>query len=377
MKSKTLRKTRKHPTLRRTASETYMINKKYIGAESPLYDGSQSSLARALQWHHMMLESSDARLALTEFLNECGMDQYANNIAKIVDSDLPLTECWLARIHLDQMTLPQQYIDRIISVTIEIVDRAVSVTTDSIEKKTVLQALSDRINDLITEIEQMLDKQSSVSQIIDMISSKSTPEKYIKKIIEYYAPVVAELTAAVKKTDQQIIEGYRLLSVEQLNQRLEYFVDLITQLENYSNVPQSARKTAKVQKVRATRTISPLKKVAKLKYLRQCETSGISSISPVKIIGASELWLFNTKMSVLTRIVAAKNRTLDIRGQSVINFDPSASISKRVGRIGTSIIDRVRDVGKVELRKILDQINTSAVATNGKINNNMLIVRVV
>ena len=99
------------------------------------------------------------------------------------------------------------------------------------------------------------------------------------------------------------------------------------------------------------------------------------SINPVDIIGAGELWIFNIKTRKLGRYVATEFNTLGVKGTTITNFDEFKSIQKTV-RKPEEKLKEFRAAGKVQLRKFLDDIKAVDIKLNGRINEEVLLLKV-
>ena len=99
------------------------------------------------------------------------------------------------------------------------------------------------------------------------------------------------------------------------------------------------------------------------------------SVSPTDIIGASELWIFNTKTRKLGRYVAAEFNTLGVKGTSITGFDEFKSVQKTL-RKPEEKLKEFKAANKVALRKFLDEINATDTKMNGRINEETVLLKV-
>jgi hypothetical protein len=105
----------------------------------------------------------------------------------------------------------------------------------------------------------------------------------------------------------------------------------------------------------------------------------LASIPPEQIVGAQELWTYNTKYKILTLFKALDRGGLDVKGSSIIKYDETASKSKTVGRTEaakTSTIDTVLNGGKVALRNLMNTQKTDKPLAY-RINENTILLRIV
>ena len=115
--------------------------------------------------------------------------------------------------------------------------------------------------------------------------------------------------------------------------------------------------------------------MAKLKYKKADEPLKVEYINPADILGAKELWTYNTKSRKLGKYIASEFADLGVKGTSIINFDEHKSVQKTLRKP----IDQLKEfkaAGKVALRKFLDDINAVDTKMNGRINEEIMLLKV-
>jgi hypothetical protein len=133
---------------------------------------------------------------------------------------------------------------------------------------------------------------------------------------------------------------------------------------------------AKVNRApRAKKTVPVEKIVGKLKYMKQNEPLKLVSINPADIIGAKELWIFNTKSRKLGRYIAKEYTELSVKGTAIIGFDENTSIQKTI-RKPEEKLKEFKAAGKVALRKFLEDINATDTKLTGRINEETILLKV-
>jgi hypothetical protein len=121
---------------------------------------------------------------------------------------------------------------------------------------------------------------------------------------------------------------------------------------------------------------SPTKEklVAKLKYSKQDSVLKLVSINPVDIVGAQELWVYNTKTRKLGQYIASNSLGLAVKGTSIENYTDK-SVSKTLRKPDQQLADFMK-AGKVQLRKYMDTIKATETMLNGRINADVLLLKV-
>jgi hypothetical protein len=132
---------------------------------------------------------------------------------------------------------------------------------------------------------------------------------------------------------------------------------------------------AKVNRApRKTKAVSKDKVVAKLKYMKSNEPLKLVSINPTDIIGAKELWVYNTKSRKIGKYVATEFSELGVKGTTIVNFDVIKSVMKTV-RKPEEKLKEFKAAGKVQLRKFLEDINATEARMNGRINEDIVLLK--
>jgi hypothetical protein len=160
------------------------------------------------------------------------------------------------------------------------------------------------------------------------------------------------------------------MSRKELKERVVFFNKLIDDVQRYGNV------TKKVRKPQKPRTISMEKKLKNFKYQKEDNTYKIASINPEKIIGAQELWTFNTKYKIVTVFRALDRGGLQVKGTSIIGYDEASSISKGTGRKPELVLDKIPKSGKIILKKMMEELKTDK-PLQVRINENTVLIKAI
>jgi len=92
------------------------------------------------------------------------------------------------------------------------------------------------------------------------------------------------------------------------------------------------------------------------------------------MIDASQVWIFDTKNRFLYRYVSDSG--IVIKGTTLKEWDSTKSFKKKI-RKPDQILPDVMKGGKVKLRKLMDMIKAKETKVTGRINADMVIVRIV
>jgi hypothetical protein len=131
-----------------------------------------------------------------------------------------------------------------------------------------------------------------------------------------------------------------------------------------------------IRKPRKKKIKPPSVLVSKLKYRPEWLELGVTSIDPKGIIGASQLWVINAKTRNMSVYHALDRGGLSVRGSTITGYEEATSITKKV-RKPEVVLPSVLTLAKVPLRQVMKDLTTTESKANGRINADMLLLRVV
>jgi hypothetical protein len=190
-----------------------------------------------------------------------------------------------------------------------------------------------------------------------------------KRIGEYYKSTLAEIEEAMEGKDEQLVEGYSFLTKAELKRFRDFIASIIEDCTNAS-LAAKANRAPRVKKAKPAAV-----QVAKMKYLNEFVDLGLKSIHPTKIVGAQQLWIYNTKNKKLGVYYATGASGFSVKGTSLLGWDPETS-SQNSLRKPADTIPKVLEAGKIALNKILPGLTTINTKMNGRINAETILLRV-
>jgi|688.fasta_scaffold11433_6 hypothetical protein len=207
-------------------------------------------------------------------------------------------------------------------------------------------------------------------KILNLLKGKGAKAAHARIIRDYYARDLAELNElASGNADEQLKEGYKHRSRKQI----KAFIAFLQEIESACNMLMQEAKVNK--KPRKTKAVSKDKLVAKLKYKKTDEPLKLVSVNPADIVGAQELWIYNSKTRKLGKYVAEEFKELGIKGTTITGFSEMKSVQKTL-RKPADQLKEFKAAGKVALRKFLEDINAVDTKMNGRINEETILLKV-
>lgn len=362
---------KKQKTVRVSKSEQYLVNFNYLGDEpSPILNYSDTEYGKALNWYNYICTIDDAREYIKEYLKQNNRIDESKLLSKVPDVKISTTAAWIARMSTRGSNLPEsayEFLEKKLQESFKHIQK-----TDDEPKVgeviSVRERMKERACEIIGDIEIMIDKGETFS-LYEWLKKNKIPASYSSMIASHYSSWVQELHDAVNNPDQQLKEAYSYLSEKQLKEKYEHIKSIVDDANKYGDVAKKTRAPRK------PRSVSSEKILKNFKYQKEDKNYKVASINPEKILGAQELWTFNTKYKFITVFRAIDRGGFSIKGTTIVNFDPNQSVCKGTGRKTEEIVSQITSSGKIALKKMLEELKDAYFS--GRINENTILLKIV
>lgn len=243
--------------------------------------------------------------------------------------------------------------------------------------KTIQDRLKDNVNNACGELEGWVDDfirapaKFDVSNYnpydtLKLAGLKPAHSSHVKTI---YEKEMGEIEMAISGKESDIKEAYSHYTKPQLKKLLKLYESFIMAAERIKDEKKATRAVRK-------KPISTDKLVSKLKYSKGNSELGLASIAPVSIIGASALWIYNSKTRKIGCYVAIDGGPgLGIKGSTIVGFSESKSIEKTIRKPNEFMKQFKKTTPKRRL-KLFDEVKTIDTKLNGRVNDNHVLVAV-
>ena len=367
-------------------------DEKYTGSE-PVWDTERAEkfdnetfdhfLRKSFYYYNYYYSQKDCKKYVVEWMQAQPTTFTKSELSAFIrspDRSLSMTACSLIMAHRAGMPFRGRHIEFItdaIRKSIELADPEVVETVEGEKPKAYVPTIQDRLNEktaeTIGELEGHYDDFVTAAKSFkayDFLVANNVPQSQLTKYVDVYTARLAELAQASSKKDEQLAEGYRHYKAADFKLISAFIEKLLEDIEQYRGVKKS------LKKVRAPRAVSKEKVVAKLKYAKEDKTLKIISVNPVDVLGAKELWVYNTKTRKIGQYVAdSLTGPLGIKGTTITGYDTVKSVCKTIRKPDEKLKEFAR-ASKVELRKFMGNIKATETALNGRINADMVLLKV-
>jgi hypothetical protein len=339
--------------------------------KEPKFSGdlSQTQLTQALSWYAQNRDSKDATKYAIEYFKKKLKIQAPDGL-----KSQPSTFGFICRIvslggvlNDSNNTWFNDIIKKLQEETP--VAKTTTATVVSIQDH-IKRKASDCIGELEGQIDELItsDFKANVSPYATM-TGMDAKGAHTKFIIEHFKTRRVEYDVALTTTDDDVKEAYSNFTKSQLKKLIAYCDQVIV------DGMKLAGEAVKTRKPRKRKAKSADQLIAKLNYAKDFAELKIVSVDPKTIIGASSLWVYNTKTRKLGVYQALDASGLNIKGSTIQNFAESKSVSKTLRKPEVTVHE-VLKAGKVALRSVLTDIRAAEKPLTGRINDDTILLRV-
>jgi hypothetical protein len=336
--------------------------------EEPKFDKPLSNLdlIKSLNWYHENKESREAPKFVADFMKKNKIE------GKIDSSKVSPTLGWLCRLNFNGNDIGESSL-KFIRDSIPKVLEKTKVVVDVPKGPSIQDRMTEKVGEIAGELEGAID---------DFILSNYKDQKspfvlmqdrakgmHANRIVEIFKRRRAEFDYVLTAKEPDIKEAYSNFNKSQLKKLVAYCDMIIMDAMKISGEAKSIRKPRK-RKVK-----TPQQLISKLNFLKECEEYKLNSVDPKKIIGATQLWVFNVKYKKIGVYHAEDASGFTIKGSSILNFSESKSITKSV-RKPNDVLTIIKDGGKVALRNLMSSLKTKETLLTGRINKDIILLRV-
>jgi len=364
----------KKKVVRVSRGESYYINKKYYGEEPTWGVDGYKFIYNAFNWYNTMAEEEEVRLYINDYLKSIKADTEVKKLARVPFMRIPRGSAAVVRIHSRGGPVDAEMLDRAKVNILECITKyseQEKKDDTNVVRLSVQDHVTNKVSEFIGEIEAIIDGGALDFSMYTSLQSNSFPAALSTRVADYYRPIQQEIADAIAKKDPQLVEAYSSYTKPQMKAKLALYTGIVDDCDKHSGNLRKARKPRK------KKAVSPAKKLKVFQYQKEDAALKISSVNPESVLGAQELWTFNTKSKVLSVFRARGPAGLEVNRTAIGGYDVDTSMSKKIGRKTDEVLKSVTTSGKVALRKLFDTINTDQLKFVDRLNSSTILLKVV
>src|SRR3990167_6939473 len=336
-------------------------------------DEQTSAIRMAFNYYNMAWDSKQRRAAFKKHLahNHIELD-----LAHISDDQINGTMVAIGRMRdlgcvftNSSLAYYKMRFDEL-TEAVNILGRDVSGSTTT---KTSVPTIQDRVAAQLSvyigaweaEIDKRLNSVTHTFNATAWLQEHNVKPMYAKGLAEWFQVQATEIRSVIDKTDSQLVEAYSFFRKD-----LKSYNDFVQGMVDAANAWADVMKRAKIPKTREKKVSTQIKHI---KYQATDTALGLTSIDPTKIIGATSLWLYNTKSRMLAIYYAKDADGLSLTGTTIKNFTAESGMKKM--RKPKEILPLILR-GKRLAEKTYETIRAKHSVFNGRINQHTILLSV-
>jgi hypothetical protein len=347
----------------------------------PDADMRRVTMMRSFTWYNRFYGKKDAKELMCQYLDLNNRPIDAKILRKVHENEFLMTLCWLARMTLRGFELNEQEkvtlaneINRLLKVINkpEVIKAEVDVSTRPNIQDILREKAKDAAGELEAVFDEFITEGKSKTKTMDLVAKFNVMPQHISLIADIWKKKQTEFNELQEGSDKQLVEGYSHLTKIQVRNILKFIEQVLTDLNAYISVKKASkaprqRKAVPVEKI-----------VAKLKYLKTFKDTAakldLVSISPVKLHGASEAWVYDTAKRKLHHYIADEySKSFTVKGSTLLGFDTGKSEVKTLRKPAEQLKEIMGS--KPAARKFFSDIKAVSTTPNGRFNESMIILR--
>lgn len=339
----------------------------------------EEAIGKAFNWYNAMVDNSIQKQYFLDYARE----KFPNLVERLskVDDFYFHPYGALARCASRGALLPQKWIRKLEqkakSLSI-IPDRepTISVISGRPEENPITkkEKRDPKISEYIGMIDLLLDEYGIQSNepfpepsMADTLLKSGATSAQKQKVHEHFSETILELFQAINGV-KEVSEYYEGIPKKKLQKMYTWLVS-----KPSVGLVEAIKKTRKPRKKREKTAAQILKRFT---YKNSDAKLKIESINPEAILGAKQLWIFNTKTRKLGVYHAKDEKGLTVSRKSIDNYNEETSVCKTI-RKPEEVVPTIRTLGKVALRHVMDNIRAVANPLRSRISEDVLLLRVV
>jgi hypothetical protein len=379
------------PTPQRKSGAAKVLEEKHVGAEITNWSGIRdmdNAIYQCLRHYGYFYDHKDAFKWGEAWVKK---NRTASELA-----DYKASEDWrvnttlggLCKMHMNGAELEERYITRIntgidAAITAGKANRKIEDIDKAKPVKTSAQILSEKTSDFIAEVEHVIDLYHDPKvwldgenySVFNELKKIAAPKPLAQKVYDYYKPLYDEIDELINKKTPDLVEGYgHLKTAKDKKDYLSFVKNILDDCSKFMNAATAAKVRAPRQP-RAKKKVSVEKLVAKVKYQKESAEFKLTSVDPANLIGATEVYLFNTKYRHLVQLVAASVDGFSIKGTTITNVREEACLRKTL-RKPEDVLTEIGKTTKARVNKVFIDIKTKAATANSRLNEETIILKV-
>ena len=239
-------------------------------------------------------------------------------------------------------------------------------------KNSIQDRIQNQVENYVSALEGQVDdfinsEYKLKYDVYNDLISRGCKSVHARKMRPLYRDCYNDLVDVYNKEDDFNQEAYSHLKPNHQKKLMDFYGLIVDDLDRVIKNATAQRKPRK------QKTHSAERLVGKLKYQEEFKKLKLVSINPEKIIGATELWVFNTRYNRLGVYRAVNSvRGFSVKGCTIQHFDETESVQKTARKPKEAL----NVLNKRSLKAMMKNMKTKEQSLTGRINAQTILLGV-
>ena len=343
-------------------------------------DFNKTKLIDALNWYNYCYDQKKAKEFIVAY---CKHQKFSKSdiqqVKSVPENRICIQVAWISRMLSQGMrpdTHTQKFFDDGLTEILSYTGTRSPIKQPAVKapKISIQDRILDRAREEAGELEGIID-----DFIMSNFKKKYDIEKYLRgknlsavvlhKICDMFVESSKDIADAIKGNDDQIVEAYSHIKKSELRKLNELYDGIVSASNKIAIESKPVRKKRRIKEKPITQIVS------KVNYLTEYEELALKGLPVEKIVGASQVWVYNVKTKLLGVYDTNNAKGLTFKGTTLQNFDDKSSVGKRL-RKPEVVIPELMSAGKIKLKKILPELKTKEQPLTGRFNSDTIVLKI-
>jgi hypothetical protein len=240
---------------------------------------------------------------------------------------------------------------------------------DNKPKVNIQERIHEQSSEFIGELEGFLDNYKETINTYEWMVTNGVKAPHARLIMSHFTPKLVEPVLVLSgKANEDLVEAYSCFTKTNIKKFVAFIQQIIDDANRIVNNSKVTRKPRKSKKPTAD------KLTAKMQYKKEDVEYKVVSINPVDIIGAKQLWVFNTKTRKLGVYHAWTEGGLNVKGTTINDYTDN-SCTKTLRKPADILLELQKATDR-KYKIVFDGIRSTEQALTGRINADTILLKV-
>ena len=231
------------------------------------------------------------------------------------------------------------------------------------------ERIQEQSSEFIGELEGFLDNYKETFNTYEWMATNGVKAPHARLIVSHFIPKLVEPVLVLSGiASEDLTEAYSCFTKTNIKKFVAFIQQIIDDANRIVNNSKVTRKPRKSKKPSAEKLIS------KMQYKKEDIEYKVVSINPVDIIGAKQLWVFNTKTRKLGVYHAWTEGGLNVKGTTINDYTDN-SCAKTLRKPADILLELQKATDR-KYKIIFDGIRSTEQALTGRINADTILLKV-